>query len=251
LRENPSSLEAATGAAVAAWPDRTLERLETLAERSPSSAVVRLNFGLALFAAGDLQEARDQWREAELREPDSPAALRAEDLRNPESPPGRPRFLFARPAPRSVARLPLAHRIAKLKARASGQGGLGNTLVPGRIDAWILLGTVYEQIGHRLSAQRAYDQALALDPESLEARVATAVARFDKDRPEEAFSRLGPLTRERPRAAVVRYHLGLLLLWLPNVEEAKHQLRLARGAGVKSLYGRQAARLLERLDETE
>jgi tetratricopeptide (TPR) repeat protein len=220
LRErDPDSVEAAVGTVIASWPDRTVERLEALAARHPTSGVVRLNLGLALFAAGDLDGARTQWREAERRDPDTPAALRAEDLLNPGSPPGRPRFLLD-PKPTPAA-------------------------------AWLRRGSTFERIGHRLSARGAYDRAVAADPDSLEAKVAAAVARFDKDRPAEAFSRLGPLTRTHPKAAVVRYHLGLLLLWLPNVEEAERQLRLARASSPGSLYGRQAARILARLAEIE
>jgi tetratricopeptide (TPR) repeat protein len=219
LRRNTGSIEAATGAIIASWPDRTVERLQDLAERNPGSGVVRLNLGLALFATGNLEEARAAWREAERRDPDSPAALRGEDLLNPDSPPGRPRFL--------------------LEPRVADE------------NEWLVRGSRFERIGHRLSAQKAYDRAVERDPGSLEAKVAAAVARFDKDRPADAFSRLGPLTREYPRAAVLRYHLGLLLLWLPNVEESKRQLRLARALAPSSPYGRQAARLLEQLDEIE
>lgn len=247
LRSNPRSVEAATGAAVAAWPDRTVERLEELADRVPDSAVVRLNLGLALFAAGNVEGARAQWREAEKREADSPAALRAEDLLNPDSPPGRPRYLRAVRAPERLARLPLEARLAELRQIATG----GDRTVTERIDAWVLLGSEHERIGHRVSAQRAYDEAASRAPDRLDLQVAASVARFDKDRPAEAFSRLGPLTREHPRAAVLRYHLGLLLLWLPNVDEATRQLRLASATGRRSLYAKQAARLLASLEKSE
>jgi len=99
-------------------------------------------------------------------------------------------------------------------------------------------------------AQAAYYQrrfGVRLDPESVDARVAAAVGRFDKDSPSDAFSRLGPLARDHPDAAVVRYHLGLLLLWLANLDEARKQLTLARDAEPEGFYGRQADRLLTRL----
>ena len=51
--------------------------------------------------------------------------------------------------------------------------------------------------------------------------MAAAVGRFDKARPVDAFSRLGPLTRRFPGEATVRFHLGLLLLWSGEVKEAK------------------------------
>ena len=99
LAENPESLEAAVGAAIAAWPDATVERLDALAAESPESAVVRLHLGLALLASGDEEGARAEWRAAEGAEPDTPAALRAEDLLNPQFAPGRPPFVAPLEAP--------------------------------------------------------------------------------------------------------------------------------------------------------
>jgi hypothetical protein len=58
--------------------------------------------------------------------------------------------------------------------------------------------------------------------------VAAAVGLFDKSQPARAFSQLGPLTRTFPKAATVRFHLGLLLLWSGQVKEARRQLRLVR-----------------------
>jgi hypothetical protein len=77
--------------------------------------------------------------------------------------------------------------------------------------------------------------------------VAAAVGRFTKAEPERAFSRLGPLARRYPRSPTVRFHLGLLLLWVGQVEEAQRQLRLAREAGPTTTLGREAGRLLDRL----
>jgi hypothetical protein len=45
----------------------------------------------------------------------------------------------------------------------------------------------------------------------------------------------------------VRFHLGLCLLWLDSVVEAKHQLRLARAAGPRTPLGTEAQSFLERL----
>jgi hypothetical protein len=46
---------------------------------------------------------------------------------------------------------------------------------------------------------------------------------------------------------VVRFHLGLALLWLPDVAGARRQLVLAREADGDGFYGREAARVLEGL----
>jgi tetratricopeptide (TPR) repeat protein len=237
LAADPDSLEAAVGVAYADWPDGTLEELEALVLRFPGSAVVRLNLGLVRLALGDLDAAREEWREAEKGEPDAPAALKAEDLLNPQSPPGRPQF-FLTGFPDEAASLTIGRRIEALRRRAEN----------GSARDWLFLGSTLEQAGRRVSAQRAYDRALELDPGSLDAQVARHVARFDKDDPSAAFSRLGPLASRHPDAAVVRFHLGLMLLWLPDLERAREQLAAARTAAPRSFYGRQADRILTELE---
>jgi tetratricopeptide (TPR) repeat protein len=209
LASNPGSVEAAVGAAIAAWPDGTIERLRELAEEHPASGVVRLHLGLALFSAGKRDEAVQEWREAERRDPDTPAAIRAEDLLHPNMAPGRPYFY------------PASDRLAD--------------------------GVALQRAGRPVSALRAFERALAAEPDSLEAQVAVAVARFDKDEPARAFSRLGPLAGEHPEAEIVRYHLGLLLLWIRALDEAEEQLsRASQGDGS---YAGRARDLLARVEE--
>jgi tetratricopeptide (TPR) repeat protein len=237
---DPASVEAAVGAAVAAWPDETVERLEEIVEREPESGVARLNLGLALLAEGDVDAARTQWREAERRDPDTAAALRADDLLNPDSPPGRPQLVLES-FPRDLARLAVERRLERLETRAAS----------GDARDWLLLGSALADAGRRLSAGRAFDRAVELDPASLEAHVGAALARFDKDDPSDAFSRLGPLAARNPDSAIVRFHLGLALLWLPDVEEARNQLTHARTVDPAGFYGRQAARVLDTLAEAE
>lgn len=209
LERDPGSLEAAVGLAVASWPDGTVERLRGLSEEHPGSGLVRLHLGLALFTQGERAEAEREWAEAERRDPDTPAALRAEDLLHPEMAPGRPFFY------------PASDRLAE--------------------------GVALQRAGRPVSALRAFERSLAADPDSLEAQVAVAVARFDKDEPAQAFSRLGPLAGEHPEAEIVRYHLGLVLLWIRALDEAEEQLsRASQGAGS---YARLAQDLLARVEE--
>jgi tetratricopeptide (TPR) repeat protein len=241
VRSNPDSVEAAVGSAVASWPDGTLEELEAIAAEHPSSAVALLNLGLARLAAGDMDAAQKDWREAKQRDPDSPAALRAEDLLNPQSPPGRPEFLVEN-VPRKLVRLPLEQRLDTVRHAAEDGGD---------VQDWILYGSALETIGHRESARRAYDKAVELAPGALDALVAAAVVRFDKDDPAAAFSRIGPLAPQHPTSAIVRFHLGLLLLWLPDLDGARKQLEQASTADPGSFYSRQAARVLKRLAEVQ
>ncbi len=93
-------------------------------------------------------------------------------------------------------------------------------------------------------------RALEADRTSVPAKVADAIGRFDKDDPSQAFSRLGPLA-DADENGLVRYHLGLALSWLGQVEEAIRQLRLAREADPDGFYGREAERLLDRLEDVE
>jgi tetratricopeptide (TPR) repeat protein len=236
LRSDPDSIEAAVGAAIAAWPNWTVDELRELVALNPESGVARLHLGLALLATGDREGAEAQWREVERRDPDSPAALTAEDLLQPAMPPGRPFFLPTRTAP-ELERLPPARQLRMLVARTQN----------GDAADWILYGAALQRAGRPVSARAAFDRALALAPESVEAKAAAAVVRFEKDDPSQAFSRLGPLASANPRSPVVRFHLGLLLLWLQQVEQARNQLRLARDAGPETSHGEAAASLLRRL----
>ena len=72
------SLEAKLGAAFAVWP-ASEDRIEQLGALYPRSALVQLHVGLARFWAGT-GGALSAWREARDVEPDTPYAVRADDL---------------------------------------------------------------------------------------------------------------------------------------------------------------------------
>jgi tetratricopeptide (TPR) repeat protein len=237
LVDHPGSVEAAVGAAVAAWPDDAVARLRSLAGEHEDNAVVLLHLGLALAATGETDAAREEWRAAVERDPDTPSAVRADSLLHPDMAPGLPFFLpTAEPTPR-VGRLAPLEQLTALRRRAAG----------GPADDSLLLGSALQRLGMPISARSAFDQAVRRDPAGVEAQVAAAVGRFDKDDPSQAFSRLGPLARDHPRAAVVRFHLGLMLLWIRGVEEARRQLRQAIRAEPGSIYAREAKKLLTTL----
>jgi hypothetical protein len=106
-----------------------------------------------------------------------------------------------------------------------------------------------QSAGRPFSAREVYAAAAKAFPDEPEALVADAVGRYTKERPVEAFSRLGPLSRRFPRSASVRFHLGLLLLWQRDVGPARRQLRLAREAEPGSFVARRAGRYLDELAE--
>ena len=114
----------------------------------------------------------------------------------------------------------------------------------------LLFGAALQRLGRPVSARREFERAAALSPKDADALTAVAVGHFAKDRPAQAFSRLGPLTRRFPQAATVRFHLGLLLVWMGSVEDAKRQFRLAQRAEPGSIPAKQAAEFLRRLPES-
>jgi tetratricopeptide (TPR) repeat protein len=219
--------------------DGAVARLEQAVAADPGDAEARVRLGVALYEAGDHDAAAEQWAEAERRAPDTPAALRAESLRHPEMAPNRP-FFYPREAPAAPGGRTVAEQLADLRRRAQS-GGAGD---------WLAYGVVLQRVGRPVSAANAFERALVLAPNDLDVRVAADVGRFDKDDPAAAFSRLGPLARDHPNAGVVRFHLGLLLLWIRQVDEARLQLERAVAAEPRSVYGREARDLLARLDKS-
>ena len=224
------SLEAKLGAAFAAWP-ASQDRIEQLGALYPRSALVQLHVGLARFWAGT-GGALSAWREARDVEPDTPYAVRADDLIHPELAPGLP--LFVPSFPYSIEGGTPASQLESLRGESSLSGRL-------------LYGVALQRLGRPISARRAFADALQLAPDDVDALVADAVGRYEKSDPAAAFSRLGPLTRRFPQAATVRFHLGVLLLWQGDVQEAKRQLRLARASEPGSRIAREAGRYLAEL----
>jgi len=227
------SLEAKLGAAFASWPESE-DRIEQLGALYPRSALVQLHVGIARFWAG-VGGAETAWREARDVEPDTPYAVRADDLlRSRDFAPGRP--VFVPSFPYEIEGDTAAEQLRHLESRRDLHGRL-------------LHGVLLQRLGRPVSAERAFAQALELAPNDVDALVADAVGRYDKGNPSAAFSRLGPLSRRFPDAATVRFHLGLLLLWQKDVDEARRQLRLARQVEPGSIAAREAGRFLEELDQ--
>lgn len=228
------SLEAKVGAAFAAWPDGALDRLEQLAKLYPEVAVVQLHLGLARLWAnqGDPTEA---WRATLEAEPDTPYAIVAGNLLHPDLPRGLPGFIPSFTAPAAISKLPPARQLEALR-RAAERGGVRDRL---------LYGVGLQRVGRPVSAARVFDAAARRFPNDVEAQVAGAVGQFDKDAPETAFGRLGPLSKTFPNEPSVRFHLGVLLLWTGRIEGAQRQFRLASKAQPGSPLAREADRYLE------
>jgi tetratricopeptide (TPR) repeat protein len=228
------SLEAKVGLALARWPDESLARLEQLAKLYPGLAVVQLHLGLARLWSneGDPVAA---WRAALEAEPDTPYAIVAGNLLHPDLPRGLPAFIPSFAAPPSVTSLPPARQLAALRT-AAGRGG---------VRAQLLYGVGLQRVGRPVSASRVFERAARRHPNDVEAQVARAVGRFDKDAPERAFGLLGPLSGTHGDDPSVRFHLGVLLLWTGRIKLAEHQFRLASQARPGSPLAREAERYLE------
>jgi tetratricopeptide (TPR) repeat protein len=201
--------------ALKAWPEGTARRLRILAARYPNSALVRLELGLALALSGQQADATSAWQEAERVQPDSPSAVRAQDLRHPGSAPGLPPFVPS------------------------------FTRVTNAVQAHLVRGSADQQSLRPVSAEREFEAAARAAPNDPEALTAVAVGLYDKDRPTLAFSRLGPLARRFPHAQTVRFHLGLLLIYFGDLPRARRELALAHSQGPRTPLGKRAETLLK------
>lgn len=228
--ERYRSPEARIGAAFASWPD-TMPALEALPQ---ASSAVRLHEGIVLAATGAERAARTELEAAARLQPDTPYAVRADDFLHPRFAPGLPLFIPSDPFPPALAHRSPSEQIALLTHLRTKSARLH-------------YGSALQRLGMPLSAKRIFDDAVRLAPDDPETLTAAAVSRFDKDEPAAAFSRLGPLTRRFPRAQTVRFHLGMLLVWIGDAEGAKRQLRQVRGLGPETRLGREAKRFLDRL----
>jgi predicted Zn-dependent protease len=231
------SLQAQVGAAFTTWPNGSAATLEHLARAHPRDAFVQLHLGLVRFWRGNRSGAEQAWRAAVNGDPDTASALHAADLLHPTLVPGLPEFVPKFRYPPRVARLSPPRQLVVLAAGAR-EGG---------VRAKLLYGVALQRLGKPISAERQFSAAARLAPGDPEALAAAAVGRFSKANPAAAFSRLGPLAKRFPRAQTVRFHLGLLLLYLREIDRARRELRLARAEGRETVLGRTANEFLTRL----
>ena len=214
------SLQAEAGEAISAWPDGTLERLEDLATLHP-----RRRSALPPRPRPVLE--RRHGRGSRGVADDAHAGARH----------GVRRSGGGSALPRRSARSPDVRSRLSRAARGAGHGGAGAVRrapedgSAGRSSRKLLYGVALQRVERPVSARREFSAAAKLAPNDADALVADAIGRFDKEHPERAFSRMGPLTRRFPRAGTVRFHLGLMLLWLGDLEEARRQLGRATRLG--------------------
>jgi tetratricopeptide (TPR) repeat protein len=209
--------------------------MRRLAAAHPSSGVAQLHLGLADYWAGRNADAAAAWEKTAKVAADSPYGVRAEDLLHPTLKiPGLPYLLVDLKPPRDLQRLPAAQELAALAKAAARPDA----------KAKLLYGLALWNLDRPVSAERQFEAAARLAPNDPVLRTAAAVGAYTKADPTKAFGRLGPLTGTFPRSAVVRLHLGLLLLWDGERSKAAAQFRLAVADEPGSPYAKDAKRLL-------
>jgi Flp pilus assembly protein TadD len=232
------SVDAQLGAAFARWPSHTLDDVKKLVAAHPTDALVELHLGFALAWSGREADAANAWRRAIALAPDSPVAVDAQSALHPGMAPGLPYIVSSLAPPPAVANLPARQELQALARDAARDDA----------NAKLLYGLALWNIVRRpISAEREFEAAAKLAPHDPFAQTAAAVGAFSKEAPVRAFARLGPLTGVFPRAAVVRFHLGLLLIWTRDVQKGVQQLRLAVADEPHSVYAREAKAFLARL----
>jgi tetratricopeptide (TPR) repeat protein len=234
--ERYHSLQAEIGTAFAKWPAGGLDTLKALVSSHPASPVAQLHLGFAYDWSGRVADAVTALESVLTRWPDSPEAVQAEGALYPKFAPGLPPIVTTLSLPSAPSR---AEQLALLERQARTGGA----------DAKLRYGLVLWQLWHRVSAEREFTAAARLAPNDPVARTAAAVGAFTKRAPVRAFGRLGPLTGTFPHAAVVRFHLGLLLVWSRQPAKGVKQLKLAVADGPKSVYGIEGRRFLAALGQ--
>ena len=229
------SLEGKVGAALAGWPEGSLDRLEQLAKLYPDAAVVQLHLGLARLWANE-GDPTAAWRSASRRSPTRHTPSSPATCCIPNLPRGLPAFIPSFSAPAGITKLPPARQLEALRVAARARRRSRAAAVRRRPAAG------------RAAASRRRASSIgrrAAIPATSRRRSPAPSGQFDKDAPERAFGRLGPLSRTYPDEPTVRFHLGVLLLWTGRIDEAQRQFRLAAKAQPGSPLAREALRYLE------
>jgi predicted Zn-dependent protease len=229
--ERYHSVDAQIAAAFARWPASGLDALKRLVAAHPRSAAAQLHLGWALLWSGRAADAVKQFQRVATAFADTPEAVTAEDVLYPKFAPNLPTLVLGVGLPSAPSAADQLRIVAQDARNAD-------------VAAKLRYGLALWTLRRRVSAERQFEAAAALDPKNAVAQTAAAVALFTKRDPVRAFSRLGPLTAVFPDAAVVRLHLGTLLLWTGRLQKAGAQFRLAVADEPKSPFGTAARQFL-------
>ena len=205
------------------WPHgsiSTMQRLglEYLGGRTPKereqSAIVQYYRGVALLWAGYPSDAQTALEKAKSLGRDTIIQGRADNLLHPE---------YFQP----------------------GQGPPYPVFIPTMPNKLLRQGSILQQQGRQVSAERVFAKAAKERPGDVEAQVAKAVGLFDEDNLTPAFSNLGPLTARFPKSQIVHYYLGYLLAWTAQGQQAVSQFEKTVELGPTTKVGKAAKQFLE------
>ena len=185
------SLQAQIGSAFAAWPGHGLDELKRLVASHPGSPVALLHLGYAYYWSGRVADAVSTEERVAADFPDAPESVQAENILYPRMVPDLPPIVVMAALPSAPSRAAQLRILARAAARPDAQAKLRYGLALWRL--W-----------RRVSAEHQLEAAAKLAPGDATIRTAAAVGAFTKGNPVRAFGRLGPLTGEFPKAAVVR-----------------------------------------------
>jgi tetratricopeptide (TPR) repeat protein len=197
---------------MAGYPRDRTAAIAALQRLPQSQPVVTFNLGVARYWNGDLTGATRSFEATRRLDPYGFYGSRADGLlfRGQELP-GYPPYVSP-----VAQRAPLGTLQAAVRAH------------PGSAEAWLQLAAALGQsqrIGARLDAIRAARRALALDPTGIDPRVAVAVLSFDKGNPAATMGLLGPMAANEPTNAEIRFHMGMVLFWIKQFDDAAAQMR--------------------------
>jgi predicted Zn-dependent protease len=225
------SLQAEIGTAFARWPDGGLDELKRLVAAHPESPAAQFNLGMAYFWSGRVADAGNTWERVAVRYPDSPESVEAENVLYPKLAPGPPPIVTTLAQPSAAPRAAQLRLLARDAQRPDAE-------------AKLRYGLALWQLWRRRSAERQFVAAAKLERNNPVARTAAAVGAFTKREPVRAFGLLGPLTAEFPHAAVVRFHLAMLLVWTRQPAKALRQFQIAIAEEPRSIYGKEGKRFV-------
>jgi hypothetical protein len=209
----PTPEAAKIRAAYRTWPHGSLEEMVALGADYPHDPVVQLYLGIALIWSGYDANAETPLEAAKKWGRNTSIEIQADSLLHPQYFPDDPVFT-------PTSDNPLLVRGSKLQLE-----------------------------GHQHSAEALYERAVRKDPNNVEALVAQAVGRFDKDNLSASFSQLGPLTKRFPKSQLVRYFLGYLLAVTGQGNAAVVQFKKTVALGPKTVLGRNATTFLTKLKQ--
>jgi tetratricopeptide (TPR) repeat protein len=206
--------------------------IDALRELPQDDAVVAFHLGVAELWAGDPKDAQADLRHAKQLDPYGFYGERADNALHYNMPRGYPWYF----PPTTPAERP---SLAKLRAAVKAN--------PRNSAAWLQLAVALEQ-QHRMQAIEAARKAVEASPTAVSPRVALAVLSFDKDRPAASMGQLGPMLQQDEGNTEIRFHIGLLSLWVGLTTQALGEFRQVLREDPHGSYAKLSQSFIDKLD---